>query len=124
MATRSRGRQDRQNGLLGRGRRDRRERRDLADPEAQIAQVFKNVRRIVEQAGGTVADIAKLDVKLRDMSDRPIVNKYWLELFPDEHDRPVRHTTQADLAGTLAIQVEVVAVLDERCRVVWRLRRE
>jgi 2-iminobutanoate/2-iminopropanoate deaminase len=81
------------------------------DPEAQIAQVFKNVRRIVEKAGGTVADIAKLDVKLRDMSHRPIVNKYWLELFPDEHDRPARHTTQADLAGTLAIQVEVVAVL-------------
>jgi 2-iminobutanoate/2-iminopropanoate deaminase len=83
-----------------------------ADPDEQIGQVFKNIQRIVEQAGGTVADIAKLDVKLRDMSHRPLVNKYWLEMFPDEHDRPARHTTQGDLPGSLAIQVEVVAVLD------------
>jgi 2-iminobutanoate/2-iminopropanoate deaminase len=81
------------------------------DPDEQIRQVFKNVQRIVEAAGGTVADIAKLDVKLSDMSLRPVVNKYWLEMFPDEHDRPARHTTQGDLPGTLVIQVEVVAVL-------------
>ncbi|MGE3911222.1 MAG: RidA family protein [Chloroflexota bacterium] len=82
-----------------------------ADPDAQIGQVFKNVQRIVEKAGGTTADIAKLDVKLRDMSHRPVVNKHWLAMFPDEHDRPARHTQQADLPGTLLIQVEVVAVL-------------
>ena len=82
-----------------------------ADLDEQIGQVFKNVQRIVEAAGGTVADIAKLDVKLRDLGHRPIVNKHWLAMFPDEHDRPARHTTQADLPGTLAIQVEVVAVL-------------
>src|SRR4051794_11725048 len=82
-----------------------------ADPDEQIGQVFKNVKRIVEAAGGTVADIAKIDVKLRDMSHRSIVNKYWLELFPDEHDRPARHTQQGDLPGSLVIQVEMVAVL-------------
>jgi enamine deaminase RidA (YjgF/YER057c/UK114 family) len=81
------------------------------DPDEQIGQVFRNVRRIVEAAGGTVADIAKLDVKLRDMSHRPLVNRYWLEMFPDEHDRPARHTTQGDLPGSLVIQVEMVAVL-------------
>jgi 2-iminobutanoate/2-iminopropanoate deaminase len=82
-----------------------------ADPDEQIGQVFKNLKRIVEKAGGTTADIAKIDVKLRDMNHRSIVNKYWLEMFPDEHDRPARHTTQSDLPGTLAIQVEMVALL-------------
>ena len=82
-----------------------------ADPDEQIGQVFQNLKRIVEAAGGGVADIAKIDVKLRDMSHRPIVNKHWLAMFPDEHDRPARHTSQADLPGTLAIQVEMVAVL-------------
>ena len=82
-----------------------------ADPDEQIGQVFTNIRRIIEKAGGTVADIAKLDVKLRDMSHRPLVNRYWLEMFPDEHDRPARHTTQSDLPGNLVIQVEIVAVL-------------
>lgn len=81
------------------------------DPDEQIGQVFKNIRRIVEKAGGSTHDIAKLDVKLRDMSHRPLVNRYWLEMFPDAHDRPARHTSQADLPGTLAIQVEIVAVL-------------
>ena len=81
------------------------------DPDEQIGQVFKNIRRIVEKAGGSTHDIAKLDVKLRDMSHRPLVNRYWLERFPDAHDRPARHTSQADLPGTLAIQVEIVAVL-------------
>jgi len=81
------------------------------DPDQQIGQVFKNLKRIIEAAGGTVADIAKIDVKLRDMTHRPIVNKHWLAMFPDEHDRPARHTSQADLPGTLAIQVEMVAVL-------------
>lgn len=82
-----------------------------ADPDEQIKQVFRNIQRIVEKAGGTVADIAKLDVKLRDMSHRPLVNRYWLEMFPDEHDRPARHTTRDDLPGSLIIQVEIIAVL-------------
>ena len=82
-----------------------------SDPDEQIGQVFKNVQRIVEAAGGTVADIAKIDVKLRDMSHRSIVNKHWLAMFPDEHDRPARHTTRDDLPGSLVIQVEMTAVL-------------
>jgi 2-iminobutanoate/2-iminopropanoate deaminase len=82
-----------------------------SDPDEQIGQVFKNLKRIVEAAGGTTADIAKIDVKLRDMGHRALVNTYWLEMFPDEHDRPARHTTQGDLPGSLVIQVEMVAVL-------------
>ena len=81
------------------------------DPEAQIAQVFKNIQRIVEAAGGTVADIAKLDVKLTDMSLRPTVNTYWLAMFPDPHDRPARHTTQGSLNSNQVISVELVCVL-------------
>lgn len=83
-----------------------------SDPDEQIGQAFRNVQRVVEQAGGTVSDIAKLDVKLRDMSHRPLVNRHWLAMFPDEHDRPARHTTQADLPGDLVIQVELIAVLE------------
>ena len=81
------------------------------DPEAQIAQVFKNIQRIVEAAGGTVADIAKLDVKLTDMSLRPTVNTYWLAMFPNPHDRPARHTTQGSLNGNQVISVELVCAL-------------
>jgi enamine deaminase RidA (YjgF/YER057c/UK114 family) len=81
------------------------------DPEQQIAQIFRNIRRIVEKAGGTVDDIAKLDVSLKDMAHRAIVNREWVAMFPDEHDRPARHSSQADLPGNQLIQVELIAVL-------------
>jgi hypothetical protein len=38
------------------------------------------------------------------------VNKYWLAMFPDEHDRPVRHVIGGPLAGEFIVQIEFVAV--------------
>ncbi len=79
--------------------------------EAQIAQAFANVRAIVEQGGGTVGDIAKVVVYLKDKGDRELVNPEWVKMFPDEQDRPVRHTVSADLPGSLVIQLEFIAVI-------------
>ena len=81
------------------------------DPEAQIALAFRNVELVVEAAGATTANIAKLDVRLRDLAHREIVNREWLRLFPDEADRPARHTTRVELAGDTLIQIEIIAVL-------------
>ncbi|MDE3074801.1 MAG: RidA family protein [Chloroflexota bacterium] len=81
------------------------------EAEAQIAQAFANARRIVEAAGGSMADIAKVDVRLKDMSHREALNREWSRLFPDAHDRPVRHTTQGALPGSAMIQMELVAHL-------------
>ena len=44
------------------------------DPEAQIAQAFANVRRIVEAGGGGTGDIAKVVVYLNDRKDRDMVD--------------------------------------------------
>ncbi len=82
-----------------------------AEPERQIAQAFVNVRRVMEAGGGTPDNIAKVDVYLRDMAHREIVNQEWVRMFPNADDRPVRHTTRADLPGNLHIQLELVAVL-------------
>jgi 2-iminobutanoate/2-iminopropanoate deaminase len=49
---------------------------------------------------------------LKDLSYRDAVNKPWLEMFPDENDRPARHATQADLPGGMLVQLEIIAVLD------------
>ncbi len=42
------------------------------DPEAQIEQVFGNIRKAVEAAGGTMADIVKITVFLTDLADLPV----------------------------------------------------
>jgi hypothetical protein len=38
------------------------------------------------------------------------VNKYWLELYPDEHDRPARHALNITLNNNMLVQLEVFAV--------------
>ena len=84
-----------------------------SDPEAQIRNAFANMKASVEAVGGTVADIGKLEVLLKDRNMRDIVNKYWLEMFPDEHDRPVRHTGGAPGAADFVIQLEFIAVVEK-----------
>ncbi len=79
--------------------------------EAQIAQAFANMRTIVEAGGGTTGDIGKVVVYLRDRKDRDIVNVEWIKMFPEEGDRPVRHTVGADLSGKRVIQLEFIAVV-------------
>jgi len=82
-----------------------------SDPDKQIANAFANVKASVEEVGGTVGDIGKMTVFLADRNMRDVVNKYWLAMFPDEHDRPVRHTIGGPLAGEFIIQIEFVAVV-------------
>lgn len=62
------------------------------DLNAQCAAMFANVRRVIETAGGTPDDIIKMTVWITDRALRPTLNKYWVEMFPDEHSRPARHT--------------------------------
>ena len=70
------------------------------DLESQVRNVFSNVRRIIEAAGGTTDDILKLNVWMKDKSQRALVNEEWLKMFPDEHSRPARHSLlNPDLPG-------------------------
>ena len=81
------------------------------DSESQIANVFRTVRAIMREAGGSPDDIGKLSVYLADMEDRKLVNPHWLEMFPDADSRPVRHTTAKKLPTGRRIQVEFIAVI-------------
>src|SRR3984885_14427960 len=58
--------------------------------EAQCEQMFANVRKVLEAGGAAPEDVIKLSVWLKDMADRPVVNKYWLQLFPDPPWRRAR----------------------------------
>ena len=69
------------------------------------------MRRIMEKAGGSPGDIAKVTVTMPSRDDRPTMNKYWTAMFPDENDRPVRHTVEGTLAQGRKISVEFIAVI-------------
>ncbi|MGW5072056.1 RidA family protein [Rhodococcus sp. NPDC004095] len=83
------------------------------DTEAQVELVFANLRRTVEAAGGRVEDVVKCTVFVRDKSIRPIIDKHWVAMFPDETSRPARHTLRIDLPEPQQIQLEIMAVLGE-----------
>ena len=83
-----------------------------SDKESQIRNAFQTVRNMLEQAGGSPENIAKMTVYVEDRSIRPMVNPYWIEMFPEEDDRPVRHFLPADMPAGRHIQLEFMAVLD------------
>ncbi len=63
--------------------------------EAQCRFMLDNLRRIVEAAGGSTADVVKVTVWMKDRSQRPALNGPWLEMFPDPASRPARHAIHA-----------------------------
>jgi len=83
------------------------------DTDEQVAMAFANVRRVLAAAGGTPEDIVKCTVFVRDRAIRPVVDKYWVEMFPDEASRPARHTLPIDLQGRTQLQLEIMAVLGQ-----------
>lgn len=81
--------------------------------DEQVELAFVNVRRVLDAAGGRLEDVVKCTVFVRDRAIRPVIDKQWLELFPNQASRPARHTLQTELAGSLQIQLEITAVLGE-----------
>lgn len=81
------------------------------DPDEQAEAMFRNLALFMESVGGTPNDIASMKVYLKEEKYRDSVNKAWLKMFPDEHDRPARHALKADLRGEMLMQIEVIAVL-------------
>jgi 2-iminobutanoate/2-iminopropanoate deaminase len=73
--------------------------------------MFRNLRLFMETAGGTPANVGYMKVYLREEKLRDAVNKAWVKMFPDEHDRPARHALKAELRGDVLFQIEVIAVL-------------
>ena len=85
-----------------------------ADLDDQSRLMFENVRRVMAAAGGSPDDIVKMNVWISDRNLRETMNRHWVEMFPDPHSRPARHTiAQPDLAPPMQIQCDLLAVIGE-----------
>ncbi len=80
--------------------------------DRQCELMFIHVQSIVETAGGSLADVIKMTLWMKDKSQREVVNRYWERAFPDIHSRPARHTLDGSFSGNILIQCDFVAVLD------------
>ncbi len=55
------------------------------DMRAQITRVFDNLNAVTEAANGSLADIAKLNIYLIDLSHFPLVNEVMAEYFTEPY---------------------------------------
>ncbi len=55
------------------------------DMRAQITRVFDNLSAVAMAAGGTLADISKLNIFLTDLSHFPLVNEIMAEYFTEPY---------------------------------------
>jgi 2-iminobutanoate/2-iminopropanoate deaminase len=79
--------------------------------DEQCALMFARIREIMATAGGSIDDIAKINVWVADIRDREPLNRHWVDMFPDPEDRPVRQTTQIALDRGKLIQCDILARL-------------
>ena len=82
-----------------------------SNPDEQAEAMFRNLRLFLEEAGSTPDSIGYMTVFLKEEKYRDAVNKSWVKMFPDEHDRPARHAVKAELRGDVLFQIQIVAVL-------------
>ncbi|MDH5632485.1 MAG: RidA family protein [Gammaproteobacteria bacterium] len=79
------------------------------DMRAQIRRVFDNLAAVAEAAGGSLADIAKLNIFLADLSHFPLVNEVMAQYFAEPY--PARAAVGV-AALPKAAQVEMDAIME------------
>jgi len=73
--------------------------------QAKVA--FENLRRVLDSAGVTVADVAKVNVYLTSIEDAGAMNEVYVQFFGDH--RPARTTVEvSSLTPGMLIEVEAV----------------
>jgi len=81
------------------------------DMEAQIRRVFDNLSAVCIAAGGSLADIAKLNIFLTDLSHFSLVNQVMASYFQQPY--PARAAVGvAALPKGAAVEMDAVMVVD------------
>lgn len=81
------------------------------DIEGQTRQVFDNLGAVAAAAGGSLADMVKLNISMTDLSHFALVNEVMAEYF--EQPYPARACVGvASLPRNVMIEIEAIMVLD------------
>jgi 2-iminobutanoate/2-iminopropanoate deaminase len=74
---------------------------------AETRQIFRNIERVLGQAGCGLADILKVNVVLADAGDFDDFNTAYAAIFPNQP--PARVTMAASLTIAARVEIDVVA---------------
>ncbi len=79
--------------------------------EAEIRRVFDNLQAVAEAAGGSLADIVKLNIFLTDLGNFPTVNEIMASYFQQPY--PARAAIGvAALPKGVGVEMDAVLVID------------
>jgi reactive intermediate/imine deaminase len=85
------------------------------DVRAQITRVFDNLAAVAKASGGSLADVAKLNVFLTDLANFPLVNEIMAKYFTEPY--PARAAIGvAALPRGAAVEMDAVMVLGKNPR--------
>jgi reactive intermediate/imine deaminase len=80
------------------------------DIRAQTRQALENIKALVEAAGGTLLDVARITVFLTDLENFAGMNEVYATYFPAEP--PTRATVRVDLVNPdFLVEIQVTAHL-------------
>jgi enamine deaminase RidA (YjgF/YER057c/UK114 family) len=84
----------------------------IGDIEAQTRQVCENLKAAVEEAGGTMSDICRVDVYVRNMEHFDAIHKVRREYFPP----PAPASTMVEICKMTSpdylIEINAIAVIE------------
>ena len=82
------------------------------DLDAQVVNIFRQIKLCVEAAGGTPDDILKVNFWMKDpATGRKALNGEWSKMFPDPDSRPARHTLSLAVNAANHVTCDFVAVI-------------
>ena len=79
--------------------------------EEETAQVFENIRLLLESAGSSMDHILTTTVFLADIADFERMNKVYKSYFPTSNSLAARSTVEAKLVGQFKVEIEVIAFI-------------
>jgi aminoacrylate peracid reductase len=79
----------------------------VGDAAAQTRHILEVIRTVIEEAGGSLADVAFNHIFLKDWADYPAMNAVYAEYFPGA--KPARYCIQCGLVKPDCL-VEIASV--------------
>ena len=80
------------------------------DMESQLRAVLQNMDRVLEAAGCSRKDVARVTTFMRQTSDRTALNKVYREWYGDEDQRPPNKYLPAELPEGVHVVAQVIAL--------------
>lgn len=79
--------------------------------EEETLNTLAHIKKIIEEAGGTIDDVVKCTVHLSDINDFEKFNTAYASFFPGI--KPARTTVQSVLGVGIKIEIDAIAMINK-----------